>query len=134
MAGYKIAIGNVEVVSVSDGWARFPVGELFPSVPAEAWRPYAHQLADDGNLHINLGSFLLRSDGKTLLVDTGLGQSPPEEWIAKSGELLKDLRARGIPREEIDMVVITHLHGDHVGWNVTWTRDAPQPTFPKARY
>ena len=64
----------------------------------------------------------VRSSGRLILVDTGL-QAP-------DGTLLEDMRRKGVDREAVDIVVMTHLHGDHVGWNLT----DGKPTFPRARY
>ena len=134
MPEHKVCIGNVELVSLSDGHLVFPVGEFFPSVPAEAWAPYRDQLTPDGKVVLNVGSFLLRSDGKTILVDTGLGQNPQGLRDAAWGRLLKDMKEKGLSPGEVDMVAITHLHQDHVGWNIVGEGDGRRPTFPNARY
>ena len=83
---------------------------------------------------MNLGSFLLRTDAKTVLVDTGLGEGSDGLEDAISGLLLGDMKAKGVGPEEVDMVVITHLHQDHVGWNLARDHDRYRPTFPNARY
>ena len=134
MAEHTVTIGNVTVTSLSDGRMEMPVAEFFPSVPLEQWQPYRDELTPDGNIALNVGSFLLRSEGKTVLVDTGLGGS---DWGLKGavfGLLTDDMRQKGVRPEEIDLVVITHLHRDHVGWNLVRDDDAVRPTFPKARY
>ena len=134
MAEHTVTIGNVTVTSLSDGRMEMPVAEFFPSVPSEQWEPYRDQLTPEGNIALNVGSFLLRSEGKTVLVDTGLGGS---DWGLKGamfGLLMDDMRQKGVRPEEIDLVVITHLHRDHVGWNLVRDDDAVRPTFPKARY
>ena len=64
----------------------------------------------------------VRSGGKLIVVDTGL-QAP-------DGILLDDMKKKGVDRDAVDIVVFTHLHPDHVGWNLT----NGSPTFPKARY
>ena len=134
MPDYTITVGDVEVTSLSDGQMEFSARELFPTVPGEAWKPYRDQLTPDGQISLNVGSFLLRSQGTTVLVDTGLGKSSQGFQDYTWALLLKDMNAKGIRPEEIDLVVITHLHGDHVGWNLTWDNDACSPTFPNARY
>jgi glyoxylase-like metal-dependent hydrolase (beta-lactamase superfamily II) len=63
--------------------------------------------------------FVVRSRDRVVLVDTGVG---PE------------LAAAGVEPEEIDLVVLTHLHLDHAGWNLAWDGDRPRPRFPRARY
>ena len=134
MANCRVRIGRVEMTSVSDGRVDIPASELFPTIPSESWKPYCDDLTPDGKIVINIGSFLLRSDGKTVLVDTGLGQTPQHFQDATFGLLLKDMSAHGVEVDDIDMVVITHLHGDHVGWNLVWTDNVQRPVFPNARY
>jgi glyoxylase-like metal-dependent hydrolase (beta-lactamase superfamily II) len=129
----RVVVGNVEITSLSDGLLTFDSREFYPSVSEEAWEPYRDQMTPEGLLTMNMGSFVLRSEGKTVLVDTGLGKSQPGSAVP-GGLLLEDFAARSIPVEEIDMVVTTHLHGDHVGWNLTREGDTYRPTFPNARY
>ena len=134
MHDYLAAVGNVAITSLSDGRLQFPPGDFFPSVPEEAWEPHRDQFAPDGKIVLNIGSFLLRSDGKAILVDTGLGQSSRGLEEAVSGLLQKDMKSKGVRLDEVDMVVMTHLHRDHVGWNLVWDGDVCRPTFPNARY
>ena len=65
-------------------------------------------------------------------MDTGLGPKPTPEtpW----GELLNDFAAHGLKPEDVDMVVMTHAHRDHIGWNVVSQDGEYVPTFPNARY
>ena len=79
-------------------------------------------LDNNGDIHPRYGSVALRSEGKLIVVDTGAG--PP------NGRLLDEMAAKGVDREAVDLVVITHLHGDHIGGNLIDGR----PTFPRARY
>ena len=134
MPANKITIGSVEIAEVSDGWIKFPLSNFFPSVPTDAWEPYRHQLSPEGKLYFNLGSYVLRSDGKTILVDTGLGKNVPRKWEASGGALLEDLKDKGVRPDDVDMVVITHLHIDHVCGNIIWGGADWRPAFPRARY
>ncbi len=133
MAKDVVKVGRVQIVSVSDGVMEHDLCNFFPSIPLESWQPYEEHLIPEHRFRLNLGSFLVRSDGRTILVDTGLG---PEPAFAREGpgELLHDLKAKGVGLDEIDMVVMTHLHRDHVGWNLTSEGGKHKPTFPKARY
>jgi glyoxylase-like metal-dependent hydrolase (beta-lactamase superfamily II) len=81
-----------------------------------------------------MGSFLLRSDGKTVLVDTGLGLDTHGLEPVATGLLMKDMQSKGVRPGDVDMVIITHLHRDHVGWNFMKDGDGFRPTFPNARY
>ena len=73
MPGNKLTIGNVEITSFSDGLLEFDLCNFFPSIPEEQWTPYRNHLSEEGKVSFNLACFLMRSDGKTILVDTGLG-------------------------------------------------------------
>lgn len=134
MARDTIRIGNVEILHLSDGILEFDLCNFFPTIPGESWHDYASHLTPEHKVRFNLGSYLIRSDGRTILVDTGLGPRPADTPDVPWGQLLRDFADKGVRPEEIDMVVMTHLHRDHVGWNLT--ADGPRwvPTFPNARY
>ena len=134
MAKETVTIGNVEISAVSDGTMEFDLCNFYPSVPAEFWRPYEDALTANHKVGFNLGSFLVRSDGRNILVDTGMGPSVPDAPEGGWGELPLHLKVRGVDPGEIDMVVLTHLHRDHVGWNLRSKDGKFEPTFPKARY
>ena len=134
MTRNRLTVGKVEVVAVSDGSIAFPTDDFFPDVPREAWIPYLDLLGNGHELLLNIGSFVLLSEGKTVLVDAGLGESPPGSWEGTSGGLIADLERNGIGAGDVDMVVLTHLHADHVGWSITRASGEAEPTFPNARY
>ena len=134
MANNTIRIGNVEILSLSDGLLEFDLCNFFPTIPQEQWQPYEAHLTEEHHVRFNLGSFLMRSDGRTILVDTGLGPKPVDAPEAPWGQLLHDFEANGVRPADIDMVVMTHLHRDHVGWNLMSEGGKFVPTFPKARY
>ena len=131
MAGVRV--GSVEVIPISDGSFRRSPAQFFPDVPEAAWELYRDHLDDHGQLGLNLGSFLLRADGRTLLVDTGLGtRAAPGDL---GGPRLPDrLREAGVSPEQVEYVLTTHMHFDHTGWNTVDTDDGPAPMFPRARY
>jgi glyoxylase-like metal-dependent hydrolase (beta-lactamase superfamily II) len=91
-----------------------------------------------------LRSVLIRAEGHTILVDCGVGTKPNDFLAAQyevrrpNGTLLDDLERHGLQPEEIDSVILTHLHGDHSGWATECVEQAGgrryQPTFPNARY
>ena len=123
MAGVRLTVGNVEIVSVSDGQGDMNPTEAFPASDIETWRSEYPGLVDDaGQIHPRFGSFAVSSGGRLVLVDTGLG--------GPDATLLSDMEANGIEREAVDLVVLTHIHPDHVGWNLS----DGSPTFPNARY
>jgi glyoxylase-like metal-dependent hydrolase (beta-lactamase superfamily II) len=134
MANDTIRIGNVEILHLTDGMLEFDLCNFFPTIPGESWRDHAAHLTPEHKVRFNLGSYLIRSDGRTILVDTGLGPRPADTPDVPWGELLRDFTRKGVRPEEIDMVVMTHLHRDHVGWNLTADGSGWKPTFPNARY
>jgi glyoxylase-like metal-dependent hydrolase (beta-lactamase superfamily II) len=134
MASDTIRLGNVEILSLSDGMLEFDLCNFFPTIPDEHWRPYESHLTTERHVRFNLGSYLVRADGRTILVDTGLGPKPAEMPEAPWGTLLEEFTAHGVRPEEVDMVVMTHLHRDHVGWNLRSQAGQYTPTFPNARY
>ncbi|KUH85829.1 MULTISPECIES: MBL fold metallo-hydrolase [unclassified Mycobacterium] len=115
---------------------------VFPHTPAEAWSTYADEFSPtywtDAGWRIALQIWVIEVDGLTVLVDTGAGNDKPRPRMAVlSGlqtEFLASFRAAGFDPAEVDVVVNTHLHFDHVGWNTLWLNDSWVPTFPNARY
>ena len=126
MAEHRITVGNVEVLSVKDGFSakRDPTA-TFPESAIDQWREYPEILDENDQVQSRYGSVVLRSEGKLILVDTGM-------QTATGGDLLNDMRAKGAAPEDIDIVFLTHLHPDHVGWNIDLS--SGKPAFPNARY
>ncbi|MCH8870274.1 MAG: MBL fold metallo-hydrolase [Chloroflexi bacterium] len=123
MPDHKVTVGNVELISLFDAHGDMDPLQVFPASTMDIWRnEYAEFLDADGHIHPRFGPTAVRSGGKLIVVDTGL-QAP-------GGKFLDDMKAKGVDREAVDLVVTTHLHPDHVGWNLT----NGQPTFPNARY
>ncbi len=131
----KVTIGNVEItVFVDAAPPPFDTTRFFPDVPPEAWAPYKQWLDQNGKFRTNFCFFLLRSSGKTILVDSGLGPGPHERFGGATGQLMNHLASKGVKAEDVSTVIITHMHGDHMGWNVMGAGANARPTFPKARY
>ena len=139
MSDLTLNIGNVEIVALSDMQLAFPtpLPDLFPGTNAGDWAPYRERYPDtfDGDrVLIEIGCYLVRSDGRTILIDTGYGEGPIESIGGRRGELMDDLAAKDISPDEVDTVFISHLHSDHVGWNVVERDGKLVPAFPNARY
>ena len=134
MAPNVIRVGNVEIMQLSDGMLEFDLCNFFPTIPGEDWRGHESHLTPEHKVRFNLGSYLIRSNGRNILVDTGLGPRPADTPDVPWGELLRDFEAKNVRVDDIDMVVMTHLHRDHVGWNLKKEGGRYVPTFPKARY
>ena len=127
MAGHKATVGNVELISLFDGHGDMDPLQVFPASSLDVWQnEYSEFLDDNNHIHPRFGPTAVRSRGKLIVVDTGL-QAP-------GGPFLDDMKAKGIDREAVDLVVITHLHPDHVGWNLRKENGRYLPVFPKARY
>ena len=131
----RIRVGNVEIVAVLDMVPppRDPT-VFITDVPRDAWKPYEDEVLENGMLQLYYGCFFLRSQGKTVLVDTGMGPGPHAHLENRTGDLLGQLRAQGVGADDVDIVVHTHLHQDHVGWNVDSSGASDKPYFPRARY
>lgn len=91
----------------------------------------------DGVLRLDSHSFALTAGGLRILVDTGIGNGKNRAnpaWHDLRTDYLERLAAAGFPPESVDLVVLTHLHTDHVGWNTRQQGGEWVPTFPGARY
>jgi len=146
MAEGKLSVGNVEILGLTDIEPDFPMPltQLFPDVPLEAWAPHQQRFPEafprPDTWRPHFGGFLLRSEGRTILVDTGIGSTATNPGTVAAfcggvdGRLMDELRAAGVSPEDVDIVFLTHLHPDHVGWNLTLTGGTARATFPRARY
>ena len=134
MAENEVMVGNVRVASFSDGKLEFDLCNFYPSIPEENWARYPEDVTPEHKISLNLASYLIRSEGITILVDTGMGPVPEDAPESAWGELLTNFEAAGVRTDEVDKVVMTHLHRDHVGWNMVSENDRYRPVFPNARY
>ncbi len=129
----RLKIGAAEIAFAEDAsWTMRPL-TMFPKVPQEQWRQEVPETTDEGTVHSRVVSFVVRSQGKTILVDSGVG-----EWglmpAFGEGHLLESLKALDVSPQDVDFVLPTHLHADHVGWNTRSSENGPVPTFTRARY
>jgi glyoxylase-like metal-dependent hydrolase (beta-lactamase superfamily II) len=128
--------GRHEVLALLDAAGPFPAapGEAFPSATAGDWARArlldrsAFGSAAEWRLAVHCFA-VRRPDGATMLVDTGVGPEP--NLVRTPGRLLQRLAEHGIQPDAVEVVVLTHLHEDHVGWAVG--QDGA-PTFRNARY
>jgi len=131
------ALGPTTVVALQDGEGTFfqPREEAFPQVSAELWAradefdPGA--VTPDGQWLLRFRCFAVRHGDHVTLVDTGIGpaDSLAASWAPVPGRLPEELAAAGIDPADVDTVVLSHLHTDHIGWAVVGT-----PYFPNATY
>lgn len=139
---HMITIGEVEIHLISDGVVWVDRGGPFGLVPLALWRDYLPP-DDQQRVPMILTCLLVRAAGRTIVVDTGLGDklTPKEATIwgleRPTGTLLDGLARLGVPPDAVDIVIDTHLHGDHCSGNTTFAgsgQDAVRATFPNARY
>ncbi|GGM14759.1 MBL fold metallo-hydrolase [Streptomyces fumigatiscleroticus] len=105
-------------------------------VTGEDWL-HPHFADGDGVLRLDSHSFAFSAGGLRILVDTGIGdgkQRANPAWHDLRTGYLDRLTAAGFPPHTVDLVILTHLHTDHVGWNTREENGRWVPTFPRTRY
>ncbi len=127
-----VRVGSLEVAAISDSAPDVTDFQRhFPGAEAADWMREAGLTRPDDPVPFNLGSFLIRGAGRTTLVDAGYGVFGRTLGTPGCGELLERIAELGVALEEVDAVVQTHLHPDHVGWLIDEDRDNAL-TFPNA--
>jgi glyoxylase-like metal-dependent hydrolase (beta-lactamase superfamily II) len=140
----EIKLGDVTVTRIEETHGPImPAGAFFPDLPERAWRDHRDDLVpdhldDDGMVHVAMQTWLLRSEGRTILIDTVVGNDKDRPavapWHRQNIDYLGRLAAAGVQPGDVDLVVNTHLHVDHVGWNTRLVDGNWVPTFPNATY
>ena len=138
----KWKVGDVTITKIvemeSVGGSRF----ILPQASREAvshldWMK-PHFMSDDGRLKMSVHALVVQTPTRRIIVDTCIGNDKQGRfvpgWNNLQGPFLQDLQQAGHVREDIDTVLCTHLHVDHVGWNTMLVDGQWQPTFPNARY
>ena len=133
----RTTVGGCELTILSDGWYLLDGGAMFGVVPKTLWAKRAP--ADEQNrVLLGLNTVIVRTGRHTIAIETGIGNKLPPKLRDIYGareQLPHAFAAAQIHPEEIDIVINTHLHFDHCGWNTTRTPDGRVvPTFPNARY
>jgi glyoxylase-like metal-dependent hydrolase (beta-lactamase superfamily II) len=139
----QVRVGHALVARVVE--FQFELGtRFFPRTSRSKWRDNADLLVPDffdtdtDQWRIAVQSWVVKVDGLTVLVDTGVGNDrqrphmPPLDHLNTG--FLAALQSAGVDRNAVDVVVNTHIHSDHVGWNTMLENDTWVPTFPNARY
>jgi glyoxylase-like metal-dependent hydrolase (beta-lactamase superfamily II) len=133
---HRTTLGDFELTVVSDGTYFLDGGAFFGVVPKTMWSKKV--TPDEKNrLDAGLNSLLVRTGKKNILIETGIGNKLPDKLVQiykQPAKLLDNLHAAGVAPEEIDIVINTHLHFDHCGWNTLRHDGKIAPTFPRAKY
>ncbi len=140
----EIKLGDVTVTRVEEQHGPImPARDFFPDLPERAWQEHRHELEPD---HLtpddlvlsSMQTWLLRSEGRTILIDTAVGNDKHRPavpaWDHLRLDYLDRLRDAGVRPEDVDLVVHTHLHLDHIGWNTCLDGGTWVPTFPNATH
>jgi glyoxylase-like metal-dependent hydrolase (beta-lactamase superfamily II) len=133
---HRLTLGDFELTAVSDGIYRLDGGTFFGVIPKVMWSKKV--TADAANyVPVGLNSVVVRAKRLTILIETGIGNKMPDRLVKIFGQpaqLLDNLAGAGISPNDIDIVINTHLHFDHCGWNTMLRDGKVVPTFPKAKY
>jgi glyoxylase-like metal-dependent hydrolase (beta-lactamase superfamily II) len=133
----RAILGDFELTVLSDGTYYLDGGAIFGVVPKPMWEKRAP--ADDLNrILLGLNTVVVRTGKHTIVIETGIGNKLSDKMRAvhdAKEQLPRAFEAAGIKPEEVDIVINSHLHFDHCGWNTTKLPDGSVvPTFPNARY
>ncbi|AXC14282.1 beta-lactamase-like protein [Acidisarcina polymorpha] len=133
----RATLGSFELIVLTDGTYLLDGGAMFGVVPKPMWEKRAP--ADVQNrILLGTNTVVIRTGTHTVVIETGIGNKLPDKLRAIFGAkqlLPSSFAAAGISFDEIDIVINTHLHFDHCGWNTTLAGNGELvPTFPNARY
>jgi glyoxylase-like metal-dependent hydrolase (beta-lactamase superfamily II) len=141
---HALTLGEVTISRIVEiPRSSFPTAKILPESTAHAvsrhrdWlTPFWDPATDDIGSRIQ--TWIVRTPEHLVLVDTGVGNDKHRAdnplWHMRQGHYLDDLSAAGVRPEDVDLVLCTHLHVDHVGWNTVMQGGRWTSTFPRARY
>lgn len=137
----NFVVGEVAITQMVEKHTQMPV-DFLPTATQDlldkhrAWiSPWA--LSDDGQLRFVLQALCLEYHGRKVIVDTCVGPRHLPEvyaWVINDGTFIDSLRDAGFGPDDVNLVICTHLHFDHIGWNTVLRDGIWVPTFPEARY
>ncbi|MFJ3791578.1 MBL fold metallo-hydrolase [Kitasatospora sp. NPDC090091] len=141
----RIVLGDAEITRVREWEGPFaPAQAIVPGLAGEVWKENEDWLAPDHwepatDSHVGaLQTWVVRHGGRTVLVDTGVGRDRDRPgnplFHRRPSDLLGRLAEAGVQPEDVDVVVNTHLHVDHIGWNTMDQDGTWVPAFPNAVY
>lgn len=133
----RTTLGDFELTILTDGSYLLDGGAMFGVVPKTMWEKRAPADAQNRIL-LGTNTVVVRTGKHTIVIETGIGNKIPEKLraIFDAKQLLpQSFAAAGISLDEVDIVINSHLHFDHCGWNTILNdRGEVVPTFPNARY
>ena len=141
----EIVLGSVRITRAEEMHGPvMPADQFFPDITEQAWEDHRDELvpdhlgADDNLVHTAMQTWVLRSEGRTILIDTAIGNDKARPAVAAWDHLhleyLDNLARAGVRPDDVDLVINTHLHTDHIGWNTRLAGSTWVPTFPNATY
>src|SRR5690242_16953531 len=132
----KLPLGDFELEFFSDGNYYLDGGQFFGIVPKLLWSRKV-QADEQNRVTTGLNSVLVRTGKQNVLIETGIGNKLSEKMrqiYQPQARLLDSMAAAGVRPEEINVVINSHLHFDHCGWNTVIRDGKAVPTFPNAHY
>lgn len=138
-------LGDITISRAFEMMISFEATAFFPDTSEEDWTPHIadlsphHYRPDTGEIVFPVQSYIVRTAHHTTLIDTCIGNDKdlrnfPEWHMRTDTAYMRALAAQGLSPEDIDYVMCTHLHADHIGWNTRLVDGRWVPTFPNARY
>ena len=144
MSTWSLGPASVTRIEEQLGFGSFPPQQYFSGFEREVlerhlgWLVPDHYAAAQDALITSVHSWLIRTPRHTILLDSCAGNHKDRPWWPRFHQLdtpfLERLRAAGARPEDIDIVLCTHLHADHIGWNTVLRDGRWLPTFPNAKY
>jgi glyoxylase-like metal-dependent hydrolase (beta-lactamase superfamily II) len=139
------ALGDITIARAIEMTIAFEATTFFPDTSVEDWTPHIaelsphHYVPDTGMLLFPVQSYVVRTPHYNILIDTCIGndkdRSHRPDWHMRTDDsYMKALTMQGLYPQDIDYVMCTHLHADHIGWNTKMIDGRWVPTFPNAKY
>jgi glyoxylase-like metal-dependent hydrolase (beta-lactamase superfamily II) len=132
----NLSLGDFELTALSDGTYVADGGAFFGVVPKVLWQRKV-QSDELNRIAVSCNSVLVRTGKQNVLIETGVGNKLSEKtksFYLPEEKLLENLHHAGAAPEDIDIVINSHLHFDHCGWNTVYKNGVAVATFPKAKY
>jgi glyoxylase-like metal-dependent hydrolase (beta-lactamase superfamily II) len=125
---YRFMVGDIEVNTISDGTFVMDVSKMLTNITPKELDAALKKNFLTKDIETSVDTFLINTGSKLVLVDTGMGAGA----MPSVGRLVEHIKAAGYTPEQVDAVVITHMHGDHIGGLVTNDNGAAKATFANA--